>query len=173
MTSARGIPSQSPHSSSGHAESTGGTPDTSLTAFSPEEVKTSRASIASSLGGVSLGGASLGACQNDPFITNAQQTAHLLSATATTFHPVFRKDAFLTYDTTTGASTAVKSGKTSGAAVLASVPKSSSGSTTTQEGIFSTDTGATRGFRTFGSDDLDVSSMVDTTIKVNIIDVPS
>ena len=72
------MPSASPRSSPGAGESIEGTPDTTLTAFSPEDVR--RASTASSTSGVTLG-----ASREDPFVTS--QTRTTLSAKASSFTP--------------------------------------------------------------------------------------
>ena len=71
--------SHSPISSYGGAESNEGTPDTTLTAFSPEEVRTSRIPPNQSDRLLSV------ATQHDPFVSTS---ARPLSATASTFQPL-------------------------------------------------------------------------------------
>ena len=79
----------SPHSSPGNAESVGGTPDTSLTAFSPEDLR--RGSFAIALSAGAGAGAS---SRDDPFVTVTTTAAAAaasrkttLSANAVTFQP--------------------------------------------------------------------------------------
>jgi len=79
----------SPHSSPGNAESVGGTPDTSLTAFSPEDLR--RGSFAIALSAGAGAGAS---SRDDPFVTVTTTAATAaasrkttLSANAVTFQP--------------------------------------------------------------------------------------
>ena len=83
----------SPHSSPGNAESVGGTPDTSLTAFSPEDLR--RGSFAITLSAGAGAGAGAGASsRDDPFVTVTTTAATAaasrkttLSANAVTFQP--------------------------------------------------------------------------------------
>jgi hypothetical protein len=165
MSSYHGLSSQSPRSSSGRADSADGTPDTSLTAFSPEEVRTSRASITSSIGGVSLS-----TCQHDPFITTAHQSARPLSATASTFHPVFRSDQLSSHIPAVSGAIAAKPGNSSDTALTRlSMTNSGSKGNSTQEGSFSTDTGATRCFKVSAIYDVDVRPLADATLQVIMI----
>jgi hypothetical protein len=80
----------SPYSSTGHVESAGGTPDTRLTAFSPEDNRlTKHASIYKSAGTPLKEG------QHDPFVTTSAQpkAEQKLSATASSFRPLVVRDA--------------------------------------------------------------------------------
>ena len=83
--------STSPHSSPGNAESVGGTPDTSLTAFSPEDVRRGSFAIALSAG---AGAGASSSTRDDPFVTVTTTAATAaasrkttLSANAVTFQP--------------------------------------------------------------------------------------
>lgn len=143
MASYRGISSQSPHSSSGHADSAEGTPDTSLTAFSPEDARPPRAPGTSPSGGLSFDGV-----QHDPFVTTttAQQSTRVLSATATAFRPL-------------GLGSSPSS-------ITPSIITPPSTSSTTQFGTFSTDTAASRCMKIFGIYDVEVIALVNASIKV-------
>jgi hypothetical protein len=81
---------QSPHSSSGVAGSSEGTPDTRFTAFSPEDVRPTKA------GGIQAG-ASLSDMQQDPFVN----TKSKLSAEVEDFKPKMpsAQTGFKPYDT--------------------------------------------------------------------------
>lgn len=78
---------QSPHSSSGAVESTQGTPDTRLTAFSPEDVRPPK--------GIKFGlaSASFEATPQDPFVSSGSRNKidQKLSATASAFQPFSSK----------------------------------------------------------------------------------
>ncbi|KAF4782955.1 RNA recognition domain-containing protein 2 [Colletotrichum scovillei] len=89
----------SPHSSVGAADSFKGTPDTRLTAFSPEESATRSSRLLKSIAQASpettpsrfpssAFGSVLSSAEKDPFITTSSNTSHQkLSPTASTFQP--------------------------------------------------------------------------------------
>lgn len=161
MSSYRGMSSQSPYSSSDHGYSAEGTPDTSLTAFSPEEVRPSRPSNASSTGAVTLG-----AGQHDPFVTSAQPTARSLSATASTFRPLAlgmeAKSSSAPQDIL--ASSAIQAVQPECGNHLNSVYGSIA--SPTQFGTFSTDTGARRNLKISSIYDAEVKPLVDASMEV-------
>jgi len=77
----------SPRSSPGDDESVGGTPDTSLTAFSPEDLRRGSVAVASSTGATASSSS-----RDDPFVTITTSTTTAgrkttLSANAVTFQP--------------------------------------------------------------------------------------
>ena len=160
MTSYREMASPSPYSSSDHGYSAKGTPDTSLTAFSPEEAKPSRPSNTLP----DTGGASLVAGQHDPFITTMKPTGRSLSATASSFRPLGGKE--------TKAGSLQEISVSSAAHVF--LPKngsrvSSAGgsvSSSTQVGTFSTDTGVRRNLKISAIYESEVKPLVDASIKV-------
>jgi hypothetical protein len=77
----------SPASSSGAVDSFGGTPHTSLTAFSPEDVRAMKSAP------VNLGDEPTRSSQQDPFVSSGTQIGGRLSARASAFQPSFEVTA--------------------------------------------------------------------------------
>jgi hypothetical protein len=154
MTSMYG---HSPHSSSGIFGSTEGTPDTRLTAFSPDDARPLKASNDVS------GGTQSGTTQQDPFVTTTTKgKEQKLSATASAFQPFNIPVATTTPAielefTATAALPAqveklnhlidqfkLAQGPKYGNVTLPAVIQGAQQGDTNQHGTFSTDTGATR-----------------------------
>jgi hypothetical protein len=138
--------SGSPHSSNGGEGSTQHTPDTTITAFSPEDVRPTRFSHASSGGGVAIDSAS-----NDPFISSTVggKLKHtILSAKASEFAPASSRAQQMSIAPVSSASTA---------------PTKSS---TCSLGVFTTDTGASRNIKIKSIYNDDVEAAVDTSLQV-------
>lgn len=162
MSPYRGVASQSPHSSTGQQDSIEGTPDTSLTAFSPEEVRSSRPSHVSSIGDTTIGTA-----HHDPFVTAAVEP-RTLSATASSFQPGV--DLNSTKSSTAPAPTPVKTTIANqpahgGGSYLGSVsPGAQIGPS--QFGTFSTETGASRYLKISGIYDAEFKPLVEASLQV-------
>jgi hypothetical protein len=144
---------QSPHSSSGLGGSSEGTPDTRFTMFSPDDARPSKAA------NEQAGGTPLRNSQQDPFVSTATKikVEQKLSATATAFKPFGLNVASTTVPSFGMSATAALPGKVQQLNDLLNQMNPSRGSKLgnatihgvqqgpfSQEGIFSTDTGATR-----------------------------
>ncbi|KAF4629910.1 hypothetical protein G7Y89_g8229 [Cudoniella acicularis] len=126
--------SVSPHSSSGSAQSLGGTPESKITAFSPDDCR----SVNAKPMGIKTSNSPQKASQHDPFVTSAKPNVKL-SATASSFQPFGFRNA------STGPSPPILQAST--------LPPEAAEffkneilavSETTQIGTFTADTGASR-----------------------------
>jgi hypothetical protein len=137
-TGHRKMYSGSPHSSSGSNDSFDATPESKLTAFSPEDRKTTAKSF-----GPDTGGVLLTAGHHDPFVTpNAKNKEVKLSATASTFQP-FGIIPGPTIPTTTS-STRVRSSPTTPSEFEYLQNAALNAGDVGEFGTFTTDTGASR-----------------------------
>jgi hypothetical protein len=159
--------SQSPHSSSGAADSGEGTPDTRLTSFSPEDARLVKPSNTKSTG------TPLKASQQDPFVTTSSKPKgeQKLSATASAFQPFgLRVSSSSSAPVTTHGSAPVPGTIQYLDGVIAAQLSPSSGTQhpeLTQQGTFSTDTGATRCIKIANIYDGDVFHLVEASMNVS------
>ena len=129
--------SGSPQSSSDSNEAFDGTPESKLTAFSPED-----RAVAAKPFGVTIGGASLAAGPHDPFITPDTKGRDVkLSATASTFQPfAINAGPSPTYSS----STRVRSSSETPGTLEFLQKETLDAAEPDRFGTFTTDTGATR-----------------------------
>lgn len=167
MPSIGGIYGQSPHSSSGIFGSTEGTPDTRLTAFSPDDARPLKVAIEGSTA------AHAGTVQHDPFVTSTAKGKgeQKLSATASAFKPfvvpvpVAQPGPAIEL---TFPATAALGGKVQKLKDILNHVKSSQRvqqGDANQHGIFSTDTDITRCIQVKGTDS-SVRQAVSTLLEV-------
>ena len=153
----------SPYSSAGNDDSAGGTPDTRLTAFSPDDPRVPRAGL-TGMSPRTL----LKEGHHDPFVTASSSKTPGLSATASAFRPVSKGGS------ATAAGVPSTSSPLPGTAQYLSQVIAESASPRNREvsegvkfGTFTTDTGATRCIKVSGIYDKMVMPAVQATFDVS------
>ena len=155
----------SPYSSTGNADSIGGTPDTRITAFSPEDPRVPRsASMAPAAGVFSKEG------QHDPFVivSNSKATTGL-SATASAFRPVGRNISSGSASIDDNSSPPVPGTAQYLSKLIAdsTPPRTKEASDGVKFGTFTTDTGASRCIKISGIYDKMVQPAVQASLDVS------
>jgi hypothetical protein len=163
--------SDSPNSSSDSNEEFQATPDTRLTAFSPDDRSRRVAQMSDSIDpadtmpktfGANVGGAPLTAGHHDPFVTtNAKNKEVKLSATASAFEP------FGIQAGPSNAATRVRSSSSTPGTLEYLQKETLNAGEVNQFGTFTTDTGASRCMKATSLYGLNAQKLVETSLAVS------